>query len=55
MSENQGWLKRESDRAQQRASSVPAQARPTVVKASFVAGRSVQGTRPSASRPTDKR
>lgn len=29
-----GWLKRESDRAQQRSSSIPVQALPTVVKAS---------------------
>lgn len=49
MSNTQGWLKKEFERAKERSSSVPTQARPVVVRGSFSATRSVQATRPTSS------
>lgn len=45
MSSDRGWLKRESERARSRTSSLPMQARPAVTGGSFASSGSVQAGR----------
>lgn len=47
MSDTQGWLKKELERARERSSNLPTQARPVVVRGSFSTGRGPQATRTS--------
>lgn len=43
MKDDGGWLKKEVERAKERASKMPTQARPVVVRGSFASGRAIQG------------
>lgn len=58
MSNDRGWLKRESERARSRSSNLPIQARPAVTGGSFASSTGVQASRvvrPSGSAQVKKK